>query len=89
MLSKESISHLLATGISVKFTELDYRATEKDKQMTVTVQTHGRRATPVAVRVTPMNYDDYLALGNSLPIYFPPIPAHNAEHPNRAGSMTK
>ena len=50
------------------------------------MQTEGRRATPVTVRVIPLNYDDYLALGIPLPEDFPDVPAFEEKRPNRAKS---
>ncbi len=57
---------MLVTGIEIKFTEQGYSASEGDGEIVVTVQTSGRRATPVTVRVTPINYDDFLLLEKPL-----------------------
>ncbi len=64
--------------------------------MIVRLQTSGRRATPVTVRVSPMNYDEYLGLGNPLPSGFqilnpsndgPVVPPGGIKSPNRANSV--
>ncbi len=71
------ISCLLSTGIEIEFSESDYSASEGDEEIVVRVQTSGRRATPVTVRVTPMNYDDFINLGKPLPAEFPDVPPSN------------
>ena len=72
--------------ISIRFSLPVYSAPEYKEQMLVTVQTEGRRATPVTVRVIPLTYDDYLALGVSLPEDFPDVPELEEKRPNRANS---
>ncbi len=71
------ISCLLSTGIEIEFSESDYSTSEGDEEIVVRVQTSGRRATPVTVRVTPMIYDDFLKLGKPLPADFPDVPLSN------------
>ena len=77
---------LLSTGIGIRFSLPVYSAPEEREQIVVTVQTEGRRATPVTVRVSPLNYDDYLALGVPLPENFPDVSAFQEKRPNRAKS---
>ncbi len=86
---------MLSTDIEITFTESDYSASEADGVMVVRLQTSGRRATPVTVRVTPINYDEYLDLGNALPSGFvvldpsndgPVVPPDGIKSPNRANS---
>ena len=79
----------MSTGAVVRFSQSDYSAPEEKQQILVTVQTEGRHATPVTVRVTPLNYDDYLTLGIPLPEDFPFVPAFEEKHPNRAKSRQK
>ncbi len=87
---------MLSTGIEITFTEPDYFASEGDGEIVVRLLTSGRRATPVTVRVTPMNYDDFLLLGKPLPSGFPDVPPSNdgpgvlhwdVKSPNRANSV--
>ena len=77
---------LFSTAISIRFSQSDYSAPEEDEQMLVTLQTEGRHATPVTVRVIPVTYDDYLTRGESLPDDFPDVPEFNDKYPNRAKS---
>ena len=75
----------MSTGVIIRFSESDYSAQE-NQQMRVVVQTEGRRATPVTVRVIPLNYDDYLALNIPQPEDFPDVPSFEEKRPNRAKS---
>ena len=80
---------MFSIGVGIRFSSSDYSAPEENEQLLVTVQTEGRRATPVTVRVTPLTYDDYLLLGVTLPEDFPSIPAFNPKRPNRATSRQR
>ncbi len=62
----------------------DYSVNEREGEITVLVQTEGRRATNVTVRVTPLNYDDFLSLGVAFPGDFPTVPDLVVYSPNRA-----
>ncbi len=86
---------MLSTGIEIIFTESDYSASEGDGEIVVRVQTSGRRATPVTVRVTPINYDEFVLLGKPFPSGFPDVEPSNdgpgvdpddIKSPNRANS---
>ncbi len=70
--------------IEIKFSESCYSVNERAGEITVEVQTEGRRATNVTVRVTPLNYDDFLSLGVALPSDFPTVPELVVNSPNRA-----
>ncbi len=82
-------------GIDITFTQRDYYASEGDGVIVVRVRTSGGRATPVTVKVTPMNYDEFLGLGKPLPNDFldvppsndgPGLPPGGIKSPNRANS---
>ncbi len=68
---------VLPTGIEVVFSESDYSANEYDQKVFVMVQTEGKRATPVTLQVTPLNYDDFISLDKPLPSGFPDVPSSN------------
>ncbi len=70
--------------IGIKFTASDYSVNEQAGEITVGVQTEGRHATNVTVRVTPLNYDDFLSLGVAFPSDFPTVPDLVVNSPNRA-----
>ncbi len=70
--------------IEIKFSESDYRVNEHEGEIAVLVQTEGRRATNVTVRVTPLNYDDFFFLGVAFPSDFPTVPDLVVYSPNRA-----
>ncbi len=76
--------------IEIKFSDSDYSVSERAGEITVSVKiavlvpTEGRRATNVTVRVTPLNYDDFLSLGVALPFDFPTVPDLDVYSPNRA-----
>ena len=76
----------MSTGVVIRFSQSDYSAPEEDEEIIVTVQTEGRRATPVTVKVIPLNYDDYLALDIPLPEDLPDVPEFEEKRPNRAKS---
>ncbi len=77
---------LCPTGIEITFSNNDYNANEGDGQIQVTLQTRRQRATPVTVRVTPINYDDFLSLGLPLPNDFPTVSDLVVNSPNRANT---
>ncbi len=70
--------------IEIKFLDSDYSVNEREGEITVSVQTEGRRATNVTVRVIPLNYDDFLSLGVEFPSDFPSVPDLVVNSPNRA-----
>ncbi len=70
--------------IEIKFSESCYSVNEREGEITVRVQAEGRRATNVTVRVTPLNYDDFLSLGVAFPSNFPTVPDLILNSPNRA-----
>ncbi len=77
---------VLPTGIEVVFFESDYTANEYDQKVFVMVQTEGKRATPVTLQVTPLNYDDFISLDKPLPSGFP-VPSLNDSSPAMAGQL--
>ena len=73
-------------GVVVRFSLPVYSAPEGSKHLLLTMLTEGRHSTNMTVRVLSLTYDDYLALGESLPDDFPEVPAFNPKRPNRANS---
>ena len=57
---------MLHAGLTVSFTEVDYKTTESEGALTVVVNKNGDNVGPLSFSLTPLTYSEAIDLGFSL-----------------------
>ena len=69
-----------------RFSESDYSRGEQDLLIPITLIRTTRIATPVTMRIVPMNYTHFLQSGLPISPEFPEVSPFDPARPNRANS---
>ena len=73
--------------IDIRFSLAHFSANEGDGEIEIALSVVGRHATDVSVRVTALNYDDFISRGFVVGTNFTALPDQNPKSPNRANGV--